>query len=307
MVSIQPSAGAGVPRNWAPRGGAALAVSILLHAMLILALIRLGQPADRPQSPAPATIVWLGEIRTERPAQSHPAETQSHPLETQAHPAETQAHPAQLQSRPAAQSSTAQTKPRSAETKSRPRAKHSAAQAPPGSAGTAVQVDLEALRQHVIERLVARQARIGGISTSSSADAVGKGGPQDPDAWRAVWTAAFAGRVAGGCDGCGEPSLLHAGQQRTGLGRLAAGLCHGLLGGGNFFGLFNLCGSYDSGPDLDSPIRPEYLKKRPLCGEIAPQQLADARAAGADSIPSVKCRLVDETERQAITKATAAK
>ncbi|HEX5421379.1 MAG TPA: hypothetical protein VFY39_15410 [Gammaproteobacteria bacterium] len=266
--------------------------------MLILALTRLGQTDNRPPPTAPATIVWLDEIRTEQPApppapageRASPqkneemappaAAARSRPIQTRPSPTKTSAHPAETSSRPA-------------ETNSGP-------QAPAGPAVSTPHIDLEALRHRVAEQLVARQAR--GFSTAPLDGVSKETGPEDPEAWHAVWTAAFEGRVSGGCDGCGEPTLLHAGQQRTRIGRLAAGLCQSLLGGGSFFGLFSLCGSYDSGPDLDSPIRPGYLKKRPLCGQIAPQQRAAALAAGADSIPSAKCRLVDDAEREAILK-----
>ncbi len=318
-ASSQPPSGAAAPKYLALRSGGALAFSILLHALLILALVRFVRQGAAPEAPVPAAIVWLGEIRTERPVPPPPERPP--PPEPQARGAAAQAPPepaGQSSAKPSAQSSATlahRPKPRpapdkapprpadaprahAATTRARPPTARSRRGARPPAKGPTVS-ELEALRRRAVEQVVAQQARDRGYHSFSLDDVTAKAAPADPNPWQGVWKAAFAGRLGGGS---AEPSLMRAGQQRTKVGRAMAGLCQALLGGGDFFGLFSLCGSSDSGPDLDSPIRPAYLKKRPLCGPISPQQRAAALAAGADSTPGVKCRLVDEAERTAIAK-----
>ncbi len=308
MVSSQPSAGAAAPRYLSLRGRRALAVSIFLHALLILALIRAERQDEPSRTPAPATIVWLGELRT-APPPPPPAPPRAAPVpppvETPPAPAETVPAPAQTAPAPTPARAKPPQRPRAEASSARPASPRAPPElparprAPPSPAVEGGQVDFEALRRRAVAQVVEQQARARNYHTFSLDDAVGKAAPADPNPWQGVWKAAFEGRLGGPSD---EPSLMHAGQQRTKVGRAVAGLCQALLGGGNFFGLFSLCGSYDSGPDLDSPIRPDYLKKRPLCAQATQEQLAAALASGADSIPSLKCRLVDDAERQAILK-----
>lgn len=163
---------------------------------------------------------------------------------------------------------------------------------PPPSA-----VDFERERRRVVEALAAEQARERRFSTFSPDDLVEAPRPKDPSPWRDVLHPLFDSH------GPSEPSrqVLAAGQARTRFGRALGELCHALTGGFGIgllgFNVMSACANADSGPDPDSPIRPETLKWLPDCRKVPGPKPSIEEIGLADT--GMKCRLKSSAEQEA--------
>jgi hypothetical protein len=187
-----------------------------------------------------------------------------------------------------------------------------------GSAPAPIQghIDFDAERRLAFEQISREQAREDRFSTFSFNDLVHKPPPEDPDPLEHLFDGSGGGSSSG-------PSVLGVGQARTKVGRFLSSLCNALTGG---FGvslqghnIMSVCARDTTGPYAASPLRPDYLKKLPVCEETvastearlasaalpseAPASAAvasEALAASDDpprAISTIKCRLLDEKER----------
>jgi hypothetical protein len=127
-----------------------------------------------------------------------------------------------------------------------------------------------------IEQLSREQARENRFPTFSLNDVVPKAPPKEADPMEHLFDGGGGGPPPG-------RSVLGVGQARTKVGRFLSNLCNALTGGVSVFGgVMSLCARDTTGPYSASPLRPEYLKKLPVCEEVA-LAAAPTQATGSAS------------------------
>jgi hypothetical protein len=177
-------------------------------------------------------------------------------------------------------------------------------------------IDWDAERRLAIRQLSRELERENRFPTFSFNDIVPKSPPEDADPLEHLFDGGGGGAPPG-------RSVLGVGQARTKVGRFLSNLCNALTGGVSVFGVMSLCARDTTGPYSASPLRPEYLKKLPVCEDTAvaaapiqangalvaaattqdPSTAAPIEANDDSARPSrsaastIKCRLLTEAER----------
>lgn len=272
------------------RAGSSLAWSAGLHAVLVAVAAGVPWSADDLPQPASTTVVWLDSLRLPEPEE--PTTPSEPPIPTPVTPPEESVEPA----RPAPRQRRAERRTAPASESSTPPTSPSNPTRSPTDTPERPRVDWELERRRAIEQLRAQRERDGHYLTFSSSDAVTAPLPQDPNPWRDVLDPLFDAPRGGAPP---KRNLLAVGEARTRFGRKLSELCNALTGGFGVsfqgFNLFTACAYADSGPDLDSPIRPETLKWLPECtrspGDARPT-IDDRGVADLD----MKCRLRSSAE-----------
>jgi hypothetical protein len=147
-----------------------------------------------------------------------------------------------------------------------------------------------------MEELRAQRDEEGHYRTFSTDDLGAAPLPDDPNPWHDA-----LGPLLDQRPGRSAPphNFAAVGQSRTRVGRALSDFCYALTGGfgvafqGHTF--FSLCARADSGPDLDSPIRPETLKWLPECVPAPVEETPTLDDPGAADV-GMKCRLRDSAE-----------
>jgi hypothetical protein len=270
----------------AARGRSSLAWSAGLYAALIAALARAPWSAEDVPEPTPPAIAWLVSSRLPEPeSPSPPTEPiRPEPLPPPAEEAVEPGPPEPRQTRRSAPRRIAASQP------SRPPTREHVNAEPPDTTSKA-RIDWARERQRAIEELRARHETDGRYPTFSADDLVPAPASKDPNPWHEALGPLFNERP-----GSSAPprNFAAVGQSRTRVGRALADFCNALTGGfgvalqGHTF--FSLCARVDSGPDLDSPIRPETLKWLPECTPVPGGETPTLDAPGAADV-GMKCRL----------------
>lgn len=281
MPGYDPAAPPIARRFWRPanRTTAAVAGSIALHAVLLLAVARvawLAAPATQ-QTPARA-VVWLRVWRpSETPAESPTAPATQPPRARAPRPRPPEREPA---SEPPAAAPQPADRPTTEPAESRPAGaagdesepmRPSEAQAPSDEAPAPIDWD-EQMRR-AAAWVIEQHERDAGYATFSLKDVPehtpGEIGPRPPA--RDI----FAESAKSG----GGPSLLPYGQSRTKVGRWLSEMCHTLTGGVSVMGFFSLCAQETGRSDLFADAKPDYLKIRPEALTARARELNDAADA----------------------------
>jgi hypothetical protein len=258
----------------ASRAAAAVAGSVALHAVLLLAVARVAwitAPAT-PQQRAPA-VVWLRDWR--------PAEPPSAP---EAPPSSAQVLRATAPENEAASESPAPSQePADRGTTSEPAEAQQAARGesepprpsenPAPSDEVPGPIDWDEQMRRAAAWVIEQHQRDAGYATFSLKDVPDRApaqiGPRPPA--RDI----FAESAKSG----GGPSLLPYGQSRTKVGRWLSEMCHTLTGGVSVMGFFSLCAQETGRSDLFADAKPEYLKMRPEELTARVRELNDAADA----------------------------
>ena len=157
-------------------------------------------------------------------------------------------------------------------------------------------IDWARERQRAIAELRTQRDTESHYPTFSADDLVAPPLPEDPNPWHDELGPLFDSRP-----GSSAPphNFAAVGQSRTRVGRALADFCNALTGGfgvalqGHTF--FSLCARVDSGPDLDSAIRPETLKWLPECAPAPVEETPTLDDPGAADV-RMKCRLRGSAE-----------
>jgi hypothetical protein len=295
MASPDPGARRGPRKTSGLRDRSPAAWSMVLHAALLAAAAFVPWSQRPLGTPPRMEIVWVREwpaaVTAARPAEAPRPEPQraepppTEPQQPESRQAEPQqAEPQQTESRTEpANTPRAAVAPSTEQAPNAPKAEQtptpSTEQAPrastPGRASGARStghapaprrgnIDWEAERRLAIQQLSREQERENRFPTFSFNDLVPKKPPEDADPLEHLFD--------GGGGGGGPPpgrSVNGVGQARTKVGRVLSNLCNALTGGVSVFGgAMSLCARDTTGPYSASPLRPEYLKKLPVCEEV---------------------------------------
>lgn len=264
----------------------AIGLSMGLHAVVLALVGRLDGPAPISVDPSAPPVVWLGEWRPpqsdlppEIPVETRPEPTPPEPAavtEAEAVPAQPQAQEAADEA-PAVAEKTAEPSPPPTETP---------------TATSPADIDWDAARQQTVAAITAALERESGRITFSAGD-----GDDDADGLRPAPGAIF--------DAPRSPrrQMLSPGRARTRVGRFAAELCNALTGGFGLGGILSplgitMCADEAIYGTYFAHLKPDYMRKRPVCEEPESLDPLMAEISRQNGIPTIKCRLVyaDEIE-----------
>jgi len=284
----------------------ALPLSVALHIGLLLAASLMNWPASELRARPAATVVWLGDWRVVRPeaaAVTEPVEEASRPppredlavtgpLEQAGHePIERliddlEAAPPLVAERdtrpePPAVSDEFTIIENVQEPEPRTVATAPAAGSDSTESDLPSEIDWEAAKRQAIANVVEQLEREAAYTRFSS---------DDLDAEVPLEESLAEGRIFDTPTRSG-PSLLAPGKSSTKFGRWFSELCNTLTGGFGLFGA-SVCADNEAQSDLFAVIKPEYLKKRPVCADPGLTDPVLAAASREQGISTIKCRLV---------------
>jgi hypothetical protein len=297
------------PRNAPVRWNraAALTLSIAAHVVLLYVASRAPWIVDDTENRAPPAVVWLGdwapveheqqavpELPTEPPESPvvSPSSSERSAPETPATDTPPE-RPARALSTVRAPDVTVPDQAAESDVeRNRAEPAAPAARAPdaPDSADDVLPgIDWEAERRSAIRQLSERREREESYLTFSTDDLIEQTPSEDslePRPEKSVFESSRGGGRA----------ALPYGRSRGKVGRFVSELCHALTGGFGLFGM-SVCAEDNARSDLFAHIKPDYLKKRPVCEEV-PIMLAQLADVTSDGEPetAMKCRLVAKDE-----------
>lgn len=271
----------------------AVALSIALHAALLYMATRVSWTTTEVENTRNPEVIWLRDWPLEAPRALEPARSpdeapRSSPPESAE---ESTPHTDAVEPAPRTASAaepdedsgdSAAPEPRAPSEANSPTKPQPAIEAPDlpdesaasnderGSEALLPEIDWEAERQRAAEQIVAEIERERRFRTFSLADVVDEAPEEDEEPLEHLFDASGGGRSRG-------PSLASVGHARTKVGRALIGLCNALTGGFSIMGFFRICAEDDIGSYAASPLRPDYLKKLPVCTDTA----------AADDLPGV--------------------
>lgn len=285
LAAMQP-----LPRPFRNSVARALAGSLILHALLAIALWQLpGTPAavPVPEQFVPITLRTLPEL----PEPADPeAEVEPEP------PVESEDEPlAEALPEPADPETESEVEPEPDSRTSAEAADEAEPESPelvdPGPLAPE-SVDLEAARRIAIARIVeSLRADSEFHRFSSDVPGAGAGDDEDPDGDGSdldVFDRAAQLESNG---------ALTPGRARSRLGRAVADFCNQLTGGFSIFGMVDVCGDPVARADLFGHLRPEYMESVPLCTADEDLDL-QIEQTGTGAIGTFKCVLVPRTVRE---------
>lgn len=139
-------------------------------------------------------------------------------------------------------------------------------------------VDIDDAWRAALEQTREQRRQQDGYRSFSLDDVLPAPEPEEPGPAESVFeTAKQANRA---------PSVLAPGKASTRFGQRLARLCNELTGGFSLMGFAAVCADQEALPKLFAHLKPEYLRARPECTEV------DAPSAIAGEGNAVKCRLV---------------
>lgn len=343
-------------RDRAPAGW-----SVALHAVLLAAAAVVPWSQRQFETPPRMEVVWVREWPAEIPPRPEEPERPERPERPQEEPRAERAPPDQPRAEPSPRREQPQTEqaradrarledspvPRAAPPEAVPSSPPESSAAPPEAVPSNTpesrasnapttghapaprrgNIDWEAERRLAIQQLSRELERENRFPTFSFNDIVPKSPAKEADPLEHLFDGGGGGPPSG-------RSVLGVGQAKTKVGRFLSNLCNALTGGASVFGLMSICARDTTGPYAASPLRPEYLKKLPVCEDVAvtsprTETLAanidpaypnspptgtgaageagtssttlaadtSSTASGASAASTIKCRLLTEAER----------
>lgn len=274
----------------------AITLSVVLHAAVLTVVGRLGNPGTLDIPVPPTSVVWLGELRlppepppipSEAPADEPP---QSEPIEPEP-PAQTRVEAPDEpppEPEPAAEEAPVEEapaeRPAVAATEDEARASEALSPTVPDD------IDWEAAKEQTVAAIMTELERRSGRITFSTGDGDDEADPLRP-APGAIFDAPRSPKRR-----IGSP-----GQARTRVGRFAAELCNALTGGFGLGGILSplgisVCSDEAVYAKYFAHLKPDYMRKRPVCEEPESLDPLMAEISRQNGIPTIKCRLVPADE-----------
>jgi hypothetical protein len=315
----------------AHRRGVAVAASVALHGTILYAVSQQSPLRDAPDNPRPTVrVVWLSDwpalappapaeavAPDEPPALVEPVLAAEPPAPAEAATAvepPAPAEPVALAAAPTAPIATPANEPRESATSpdTRPAEQSlSSAETEPQSPSQndgptrpsprdvlvdefGNPIDFGALKQAAVDRLSERLNHQSSFATFTPEDSLEAVPIGLPPAEMSVFDAPDSPSA----------SVLSPNQARTRAGRWLGELCNALTGGFGILGSIAVCADGEIYGQLFAHLKPEYMKKRPVCVDTQTGSTEGLMASLDNEISTVKCRLVYMDEWGLIDEAT---